>query len=78
MKECLNLPVLTNIVNASLSAGVMLDVLKIAAMTPTLKKYNADFTKYESFRPISNLKFVSKLAEKAVCVHLTYYITSNA
>ena len=27
--------------------------------------------------PISNLKFVSKLAEKAVCVQLTDYITSN-
>ena len=70
-------PVLTNIVNTSLSTGVMPDVLKIAAMTPTLKKHNADFTKYESFRPISNLKFVSKLVEKAVCVQLTDYITSN-
>ena len=51
MKECFNLliPVLTNIVNTSLSTGVMPDVLKIAAVTPTLKKYNADFTKYESF-----------------------------
>ena len=46
----------------------MPDVLKIAAVTPTLKKCNADFTKYESFRPISNLKFVSKPVEKAVCV----------
>ena len=46
-------------------------------MKPTLKKYNPDFTKYESFRPISNLKFVSKLVEKAVCVQLTDYIRSN-
>ena len=29
---------LTNIVNTSLSTGVMPDVLKIAAVTPTLKK----------------------------------------
>ena len=73
MKECFSLltPVLTNIVNSSLSTGVMPDVLTIAAVTPTLKKHNADFTKYESFRPISNLKFVSKLVEKAVCVQLT-------
>ena len=73
MKECFNLltPVLTNIVNTSLSTGVMPDVLNIAAVTPTLKKRNTDFTKYESFRPISNLKFVSKLVEKAVCVQLT-------
>ena len=59
MKECFNLliPVLTNIVNTPLSTGVMPDVLKIAAVhvTPTLKKYNADFTKYESFRLISSL-----------------------
>ena len=70
MKECFNLftPVLTNIVNTSLSSGVMPDVLKIAAVTPTLKKHNADFTKYESFRPISSLKFVCKLVEKVVCV----------
>lgn len=79
MIECFNLltPVLTNIVNISLYTGFMPDVLKIAAVTPTLKKYKADFTKYESFRPISNLKFVSKLMEKAVCVQLTDYITSN-
>jgi len=64
-------------VNTSLSTGVMPDVLKIAAVTPSLKKHNADFTKYGTFRPISNLKFVSKLVEKAVCVQLTDYITSN-
>ena len=68
---------LTNIVNTSLSTGVMPDVLTTAAVTPTLKKYNADFTKYESFRPMSNLKFVSKLVEKAVCVQLTDYSRSN-
>lgn len=81
MKECFNLltPVLTNIVNTSLSSGVMPVVLKIAAVTPTLKKHNADFTKYESFRPISNLKFVSNLVgKKVVCVQLTDYITSNS
>ena len=68
MKECFNLltPVLTNIVNTSLST-----VLRIAAVAPTLKKYNADFTKYERFRRIFNLKFVFKLVEKAVCVQLT-------
>ena len=62
--------------NTSLSTGVIPDALKIAAVTPTLKKYNADFTKYESFRPISNLKFVSKLVEKA-CVQLTTTTTTT-
>ena len=51
--------------------------LKWDVLSQNAPQHNADFTKYESFRPISNLKFVSKLVEKAVCVQLTDYITSN-
>lgn len=79
LKKCFSvlLPVLTNIVNRSLSSGTMPDHFKIAALIPTLKKPGADFTEFESFRPLSNLKFVSKLVEKAASFQLSNYITTN-
>jgi hypothetical protein len=52
----------------------MPDTMKIAALSPTLKKPDADFTKFDNFRPISNLKFASKLVEKAASVQLTDYV----
>lgn len=56
LKECFTIlvPVLTSIMNLSLSNGLMPDALKTAALLPTLKKPDADFTKFENFRPISN------------------------
>ena len=42
---------------------------------PKLKKESLDFEEYSNFRPISNLKFVSKIIEKAVAGK--NYITDN-
>lgn len=78
LKECFSvlLPViLTNIVNLSLSSRTVPDNLKIAALIPKLKKPGADFTNFESFRPLSNLKFVSKLVEKAASSLSSYQTT---
>ena len=44
--------------------------LKIALLLPLLKKVNADFEQFSNFCPMSNLKFLSKLIEKAVFVHV--------
>ena len=64
-------------VNLSLTAGFMPDALKIASLSPTLKKPTADFRQFTTFRPISNLKFISKLVEKSVAVQLTKYVMTN-
>ena len=68
LKGCLTvlLPTITRIINLSLSTGVVPDALKVAILSPTLKKSDADFEQFQNFRPISNLKVVSRLVEKAV------------
>ena len=49
----------------------MPDALKIASLSPTLKKPTADFRQFTSFRLILNFKFISKLVEKSVAFQLT-------
>ncbi|CAB4003243.1 Hypothetical predicted protein [Paramuricea clavata] len=71
------LPVVARIINLFLESGTMPDSLKIAVVQPLLKKYNLSYEEFCSFRPISNLKFVSKSIEKAVAVQLTDYLTEN-
>ena len=48
--------------------------LKVAVLKPLLKKQDADFEQVQSFRPISNLTFVSKLIEMAVALQLNDHI----
>jgi len=51
--------------------------LKIASLRPLLKKPNADCEQFSNFRPVSNLKVLSKLVEKSVFVQLNNYVTFN-
>ena len=55
----------------------MPDALKIAILSPTLKKSDADFKQFQNFRPISNLKVVSTLVEKAVAIQLTHHVMAH-
>ena len=55
----------------------MPDALKVATLSPTLKKSDADFEQFQNFRPISNLKVVSKLVEKAVAIQLTDHVMAH-
>ena len=55
----------------------MPNALKVATLLPTLKKSDADFEQFQNFRPISNLKVVSKLIEKAVSIQLTDYVIAH-
>ena len=41
------------------------------------EKINADFEQFSNFRPVSNLKFLSKLIEKTVFVQLNSYLGEN-
>ena len=42
-----------------------------------MKKSDADFEQFKNFRPISNLKVVSTLVEKAVAIQLTDHVISQ-
>ena len=66
LKECLDslLPVLTLLVNKSLQIGYFPEKWKNALVKPLLKKLGLELV-FPNFRPVSNLPFISKLAEKA-------------
>ena len=66
LKECLDslLAVLTLLVNKSLQIGYFPEEWKNALVKPLLKKLGLELV-FPSFRPVSNLPFISKLTEKA-------------
>ena len=66
-------PILTQIVNASLTFGEFTTELKNALVHPFLKKPGIDCI-FKNYRPISNLSFLSKLIERTVCNQITQYI----
>ena len=61
----------------SLEPRVLPKELKVALLSPILKKLKADFEQFSNFRPVSNLKFISKLIEKSVFVQLNSYLGEN-
>ena len=71
------LPVLTDIVNESLSLGRFPEVFKTAAVKPLLKKASLDQNNLKNYRPVSNLSFLSKVVEKIVQQQLFVYLDSN-
>ena len=67
LKHCLKelLPIITLLINRSLSTGIMPSAFKQALVIPLLKKPNADIEP-KNFRPVSNLPFLSKVIERIV------------
>jgi hypothetical protein len=59
-------PFLAVLFNQSLQTGVFPASQKAAIITPVLKKSSLDPCDMNSYRPISNLSFVSKLLERCV------------
>ena len=78
VKKCIEvlLPVITNMINLSLSYGCFPDAWKCALIRPLLKKLGLDFL-FKNFRPVSNIPYVSKLTEKAVVDLLNDHTESN-
>ena len=59
------LPVITKIINLSLSIGSFSDEWKCAIVNPLLKKVGLDLI-FKNYRLVSNLQYISKLTERAV------------
>ena len=78
VSDCLDvlLPVITKIINLSLETGIFPEDWKEALVCPLLKKDNLDLI-FENYRPISNLHFISKLTEKAVCDQLHSHMSRH-
>ena len=76
--DCLDvlLPVITKIINSSLAYGHFPTTWKEALIKPILKKSGLDAT-FNNLRPISNLKFISKLTERAVYNQTYDHLVNN-
>ena len=70
-------PIITRIVNLSLSSGVFSKQLKSALVKPLLKKSNLDSNDLKNYRPISNLSFLSKLIEHVTAARLSSHLSSH-
>ena len=74
LKEYLDLPTLCRIVNLSLESGQLPYSLKTAVLSLLLKKPSLDHELLGNYKPISNLKVISKIIEKVVALRLQDYL----
>ena len=79
-KECFDClsPVVSQIMNKSISTAIVSDCFKLAHVRPLLKKPDAETEDLSNFRPVSNLSFISKLLERVVAAQLEQHISSQA
>ena len=73
------LPTITNIINTSLTTGIVPRDLNTAVVKPLLKKPSLDKNLLKNYRPIkfSNLPFLSKILEKVVLHKLLSHLQEN-
>ena len=67
---------ITHLVNLSVSEGAFPTTFKQAVVYPLLKKYSLPKDDLSSYRPISNLNFVSKILEKVIYARLCDHLES--
>ena len=70
------LPMIRNIVNSSIALSHMPCSLKSALLTPILKNSKLSPV-LKNYRPISNLKYISKLIERAIDTQLQEHLRKN-
>src|SRR6478609_9754728 len=78
LKSCIDVLItpITTLVNLSLSEGSFPANFKTATVRPLLKKHSLPHEDLSSYRPISNLNFVSKVLERLIHTRLTNYLQS--
>ena len=79
MSDCLHvlLPVITRIVNLSLTSGTVPPKMKQASLSPLLKRALLNHEEFPNYRPISNLPFISKCTEKVVASRLNEHVIEH-
>ena len=70
-------PIITCIINESLSTGTFPQSLKHSVVTPLIKKPSLDRNVSKNYRPVSNLSFVSKFIEKQACKTVNEYMNEH-
>ena len=78
IKSCLDslLAPITTLINLSLTEGIFPTSFKSALVKPLLKKYSLPRDDLASYRPISNLNFVSKILERVIHNRLNDHLQS--
>ena len=71
------LPIIQTVVNSSFESAAVPTSMTKAVLSPLLKKQDLDFETFSIFRPISNLKFLSKVIEKVAAERLWEYVRVN-
>ena len=66
-----------HIINTSLASATVPTPFKKAVVTPLIKKPTLDHNEQKSYRPVSNLPFLSKILEKVVSKTLELHRTTN-
>ena len=66
------IPVITNLVNKSLTSGEFFKDWKTSIIKPLIKKGTS--TKLSNYRPINNLSFMSKVVERSMLKQLNNYL----
>ena len=79
LKKCLETlgGQITSIINSSLSQSHFPSILKRSMVIPSIKKNSLNPNKFSSYRPISNLSFLSKIIEKSIAMQLERYLLEN-
>ena len=70
------LPVITRIINCSLTSGDFPECWKEALVSPLLKKSGV-ISEFTNLRPVSNMQYISKLRERAVFDQTHAHLTSH-
>ena len=83
MKMCIMyiktlLPIITTLVNKSITKSYVPATFRKAVVRPLLKKPGLDQNVLKNYRPVSNLPFVSKILEKVVANRLDEHLESNS
>ena len=71
------LPVITHVINLSLTTLTFPARWKISRIIPLLKSRDLDRNLASSYRPVSNLPVISKLTERAVQQQILVYLEEN-
>ena len=78
LKSCLGVLVqpITYIINLALYEGTFPQSYKTALIRPLLKKHNLPPNELSSYRPISNLNFISKVLERIILSRINTHLQS--
>ena len=76
--DCLDeiIPIVTGIINKSLSSGIVPQCFKHVLAKPLLKKASLDPNCLKHYRPVSSLPFLSKVLERIVLKEFFFSIYS--